>query len=97
VTPTEAVTACEFWTTNLAESLAMGSTTSEDIAAAFSCTVSLPREQWTNPDGPRNWNVNVSRWLAHRDENTGERVSVENPLYLEIAAEILRRETKKAA
>lgn len=96
MTSEEAVAACEFWTTNMAESMAMGSTTSEEVATAFGATVSLPRCQYSDPQGTRNWQVNVGRWISVEDEQTGEREVQENPVYTMIAAEIERRKVAAA-
>lgn len=91
MTPEEAVSACEFWTTNMTETVAIGSTTSEEIAGALGANVSLPRCQYSDPQGARNWKIDIGRWRTHEDEETGERTVYENPLYIRIAEEIDRR------
>jgi len=99
VTVDEAVTACDFWTTNVAETKAIGSSTDPEIAAAFNCTISHPRDIRQNPDGPRNYDIRVPRWLTKTDDITGEIVRsedglpmrVESSAYILIVAEIERR------
>ena len=80
-----------WWTTNVAETQAWGSTSDEEVAAFFHCTVSMPRQAWTDPAGPRCWDVRVPRWLNVMNEETGERELVENDAYTRIVEEIERR------
>jgi hypothetical protein len=80
-----------WWTTNVAETQAWGSTTDPAVAEFFNCTVSMPRQVWTDPTGPRNYEVRVTRWLNILNEETGERELVENEAYLAIVTEIEKR------
>lgn len=96
MTVEEAVHACDFWTENLAGTIAHGSTTDAEVAAAFNATVSTPRQRWSDPDGPRNYEVRVparitdldaETGLAKRDEH-GQPATKTNPVYLLILQEI---------
>lgn len=91
MTPQEAISRCEFWTTNVSETQAIGSSTNQEIAALFGCNVSTPRCYWSDPTGPRHWDIRVRRWLTERVEATGEKLRIENPLWLMVLDEIERR------
>ncbi len=95
MTVDEAIAAASFWTTNLAETVALGASTDPEVAHAFNCTVSVPMQAHTDPQGPRAHDIRVSRWLTARDEND-ELVKTENPVYIEIASEIERRKAVAA-
>lgn len=100
----EAIAAC-WWTPNVAETRMFGSSTSAEAARFFNATLSMPREKWSNPDGPQNYDIRVSRWITKHDatsgelvrDDDGEIVMVQNPTYTLIEQEIDRRNKAAAA
>jgi hypothetical protein len=85
----EAVRRCTFWTTNEAETQALGVADDPEVGAFFDGD-DYPREQWSKPMGTRNWAIRVSRWITDEDEQ-GKKHQIENPAYTMIVAEIERR------
>jgi len=75
----EAVAACEFWTTNVAETQAWGTTRSEQVGRALRGVGG-----YTAP-GHRYWAMTFPRWRRLNGK------VIENPRYLRAAAEITRR------
>lgn len=90
----EAIAQCDFWTPTVTETQMLGSTTDQELAAVFGSTVSVPRQAWTDPTGPRNYDVRVPRYLMVKNEETGEYDRPENPVYILIAEEIARRQAR---
>lgn len=95
MTTEEAVKACEFWTTTLAETQALGSTANPEVAEHFGCLTNKNEyqpERWSNPDR-RGWAINVPRWVMNPklDPSPDWPEKVENAAYTMIAAEIERR------
>lgn len=90
--PQEAVSGCDFWTTNVSETQALGSSTSPEIAHLFGCNVSTPRCIWSDPEGPRHYDIRVARFLRQRDQETHEMLVIDNPLYSMVVEEITRRQ-----
>ena len=88
MTTEEAITACEFWTTNVTETLAIGTTAKLEVGLHFNGD-EYQRERWTNPS-KLGWSIGIPRWINRRDEE-GELVRVENLAYRMIEAEIERR------
>ena len=87
--PEEAIRAC-WWTTNVAETVALGQTENPKAAEFFGALNDQDEyqpEQWSNPDR-RGWAIKVPRWLA---SEVLEGAKIENFLYQQIAAEIERR------
>lgn len=91
MTSQEAIERVAFWTTNVAESQAIGSSTDPELGAFFNCSVSMPRCQWSDPNGPRHFDIRVPRWLNRYDEETNQLTQVENDLYLMVVAEMEHR------
>ena len=85
MTTEEAVKACEFWTTNLAETMAFGSTSDPEVGLHFNGT-EHQREAYSNP-GKLGWTITVGRWVKGKDIGQAE-----NDAYRLVAAEIERRE-----
>jgi hypothetical protein len=88
VTTEEAVSRCDFWTTNVAETIAIGSTSDPLVGLHFNGD-EYQRERWSNPS-KLGWGITVPRWVVHEDED-GERTRIENLAYRMIVAEIARR------
>jgi hypothetical protein len=86
VTDEEAVRLC-WWTTSVAETVAIG-TTSNALAGLHFNGTEYQREPWSNP-GKLGWTVYVPRYVP------GPEGKVENPVYRLIEAEIERREEKR--
>jgi hypothetical protein len=88
MTDEEAVRACDWWTTDVGETRAIGTTSDPMVGLHFGADEYL-REPWSNP-GKLGWSILVPRFVVRREMN--ERV--ENPVYRLIEAEIERRKEK---
>lgn len=88
MTTEEAIRECEFWTTNIAETQAWGTTRNPMIGLHFPSD-EYQAERWTAPER-RGWAITIPRWHWNRNED-GERVRTENLLYQMIVKEIQRR------
>lgn len=88
----EAVRACDFWTTNEAETLAIGSTSNPEVAAFFevSSKDEFDHERWTNPGKRSGWSFTIPRWISLPDR-PDKGLRVENLAYQMIVEEIERR------
>jgi hypothetical protein len=83
----EAVRRCEFWTTTVSETRALGSTSDPEVAEHFGALNSKDEfqwERWSNPER-RGWAIYVPRWTGSKDDRT------ENAAYTMIVEEIERR------
>jgi len=78
MTEAEAIRECEFWTTNVAGTIAIGSTRNPEIGMYFNVPPAYqrPAQEISDPDGPRYFGINV-----------GQR----SPVFELILAEIERR------
>lgn len=79
----EAIQAC-WWTTDVAESKAIG-TTSDPEAGDFFNGKEFPYEQFSDPNGRQGWTIIVPRWTGNPEEQ------IENAAYRKIVQEIERR------
>jgi hypothetical protein len=84
----EAVQAVEFWTTDIAETKAIG-TTSDPTAGLHFAGDEYRREGWTNPHN-LGWSILVPRWRVVLNDE-GEKARAEHPVYSLIIEEIERR------
>ena len=89
MTTNQAIRLCEFWTTNLAESVAIGSTVNQEAGETLGFP-SIALQQASDPQGPRVWSGNVPRWVADTASDD-PRAVVENPTYTAVAREISER------
>jgi hypothetical protein len=80
MTTEEAVRACEFWTIDLAETKALGTTSNPTVGLHFNGDEYQP-EVYTNP-ARRGWAIRVPRYVPNGEENEAYRM---------VAAEIERR------
>ena len=80
MTEAEAIRECEFWTTNQAGTVAMGSTRNPEIGLFFNVPPAYqrPAEEISDPHGPRYFAINVGR---------------SSPVFEPILAEIERRKS----
>lgn len=86
MTTEQAIAECEFWTTNVTETIAIGNTSNEEIGATFG-GIRFMADKKTDSHG---WSITVHRMIS------GSAVgAVENPLYIAIVAEIERRRSAK--
>lgn len=89
MTAEQAIRAC-WWTTNVTETIAWGSTSDPEAAEFFGALNDRDEfklEAWTNPNR-RGWAVKVPRWLQSQ---TIPEAKIENVRYQQIVAEIERR------
>lgn len=56
----EAIRECEFWTTNVPGTVAIGSTRKPEVGMYFNAP-SIEAEGATDPHGPRIWGITVGR------------------------------------
>jgi hypothetical protein len=87
MTDEEAVRLC-WWTTSVAETVAIG-TTSNALAGLHFNGTEYQREPWSNP-GKLGWTVFVPRFVPGPGETR-----VENPTYRLVMAEIKRRKEER--
>ena len=85
MTPEEAVRRVEFWTTNVAETAAWGSTRDPEAGVFFEAK-DIPAEQFSKPNGALVYAISVPRYFYSREEGR-----VDNLLYSLVLQEIERR------
>ena len=78
-----------WWTTNIAETIAIGTTSNPIVGLHFNGD-EYQRTRWLNPE-VKGWAITIPRWTPHRDED-GEMIRVENQAYTRVVEEIERRE-----